>query len=526
MTVIQTRRLVTERAIDILVYLDLGMDPAAVSWAAARLAPLQACVWGHPSTTGLSSMDFYLSSHLLYEAIDAWTSSGASSVSRTPPLASTRSFSSAETESDRTPSIRINSLGLNRFVDLYPLFSGFPLVSPHPGPWEGNPWTGAEAEPDFNRPNKSVSRVTDPQHLFSEQLVLFDSLGFCFKRATLTDPPVPTADKAPAESSRQDGDDNSWSYLRPPSYYDKLMRYYEDTLHSRNDPLRAVLEMKRSGSRDSHMSRLSTNTLVLCPQHLPKFHPYFDTVLLNLLHQRSDLYLVLTYDSKTKGMWRRTLMERWRSYGAHTSLNTTDLLARVIWLDRLSAPEYLLLLSAGDLMIDPYPFGGGVTSLEALSVGTPVVTAPALQTVPRLTAGMLRRMLNGGSAVGDRPRVDERYLEVEEEVDSLLRLLIVPTAQPQDVVTRVLDILHEPIEDGDCDDRVTACEDSSERSSGMIQDHPIPRRRPLLSLLQRVRRAMWSRSYSLFGTCEDSTKEWRRFIQQSARSVLRGGREM
>ena len=43
-------------------------------------------------------------------------------------------------------------------------------------------------------------------------------------------------------------------------------------------------------------------------------------------------------------------------------------------------------------MVDPYPFGGGVTSLEALAVCTPVVTLPSRQTVPALTAGMIRKV--------------------------------------------------------------------------------------------------------------------------------------
>lgn len=68
------------------------------------------------------------------------------------------------------------------------------------------------------------------------------------------------------------------------------------------------------------------------------------------------------------------------------------------WLPYLSPDAYVTLLAAGDVMVDPYPFGGGVTTLEALAVCTPVVTAPALQSVPALTAGMLRAVAH---TVGD-----------------------------------------------------------------------------------------------------------------------------
>ena len=47
----------------------------------------------------------------------------------------------------------------------------------------------------------------------------------------------------------------------------------------------------------------------------------------------------------------------------------------------------------GDVMLDPFPFGGGVTTLEALSTCTPVITLPSRQTVPQLAAGMIDTML-------------------------------------------------------------------------------------------------------------------------------------
>ena len=63
-----------------------------------------------------------------------------------------------------------------------------------------------------------------------------------------------------------------------------------------------------------------------------------------------------------------------------------------MWLSSMTPTEYLILLAVGDLMLDPYPFGGGVTILESISVCTPVITSPSLQTVPGLAAGMLESM--------------------------------------------------------------------------------------------------------------------------------------
>ncbi len=46
----------------ILVFTDIGMDPLTTLLAALRLAPVQCKGWGHPITTGLPTIDYYLSS--------------------------------------------------------------------------------------------------------------------------------------------------------------------------------------------------------------------------------------------------------------------------------------------------------------------------------------------------------------------------------------------------------------------------------------------------------------------------------
>ncbi len=50
---------------DIIFYPEVGMDPITCALAAIRLAPLQAASWGHPTTTGMPSIDLYISGELL-----------------------------------------------------------------------------------------------------------------------------------------------------------------------------------------------------------------------------------------------------------------------------------------------------------------------------------------------------------------------------------------------------------------------------------------------------------------------------
>ena len=56
---------VQEDAPDIIYYPEIGMNPTTVFLAAQRLAPLQVVGWGHPITSGLATMDCYLSGELL-----------------------------------------------------------------------------------------------------------------------------------------------------------------------------------------------------------------------------------------------------------------------------------------------------------------------------------------------------------------------------------------------------------------------------------------------------------------------------
>ena len=49
----------------ILIYPELGMDPQSMLTAGLRLAPIQCVGWGHPITSGLPTMDYWLSSDLM-----------------------------------------------------------------------------------------------------------------------------------------------------------------------------------------------------------------------------------------------------------------------------------------------------------------------------------------------------------------------------------------------------------------------------------------------------------------------------
>ena len=64
------REIIAAARFDVLFYQDVGMDPFSYFLAFSRLAPVQCLSFGHPDTTGIPTMDFFLSSDL-YESADA-----------------------------------------------------------------------------------------------------------------------------------------------------------------------------------------------------------------------------------------------------------------------------------------------------------------------------------------------------------------------------------------------------------------------------------------------------------------------
>jgi protein O-GlcNAc transferase len=119
--------------------------------------------------------------------------------------------------------------------------------------------------------------------------------------------------------------------------------------------------------------------LYVCPQSLFKFHPDFDATLIDILERDDAGRLVLIQ-------------------GAHAHID--DLLirrlgrlaGRIVLMPMLSRSDFIALLAACDVMLDPLHYSGGNTSLEAFAVGTPIVTWPGAFMRGRHTYGFYKLM--------------------------------------------------------------------------------------------------------------------------------------
>lgn len=61
----QIEQTIAGHEMDVLFYTDVGMDPLTYFLAYSRLAPIQCVGWGHPDTTGIDTLDFFISADAL-----------------------------------------------------------------------------------------------------------------------------------------------------------------------------------------------------------------------------------------------------------------------------------------------------------------------------------------------------------------------------------------------------------------------------------------------------------------------------
>lgn len=120
-----------------------------------------------------------------------------------------------------------------------------------------------------------------------------------------------------------------------------------------------------------------------CPQNLFKLHPDFDRLVGNIL--RRDPQGVFVLLDGLLPPWKTQLLSRFER-------TLHDVLDRIKFLPRQTPQGYIDLLAASDLILDPLYYGGGSSSLEALGVGTPVITCPGPYQRSRHTAGFYRLM--------------------------------------------------------------------------------------------------------------------------------------
>jgi len=120
--------------------------------------------------------------------------------------------------------------------------------------------------------------------------------------------------------------------------------------------------------------------LFICPQSLFKLMPQFDATLRQVLDECPEATLLLP-EAANAGQTAAIQRRFAQSLGAAAG--------RVRFFARRSRSEFTELIAACDVLLDPFPVGGGISTWDALAAGTPIVTLPGAAMRSRFAAAAL-----------------------------------------------------------------------------------------------------------------------------------------
>jgi len=105
-------------------------------------------------------------------------------------------------------------------------------------------------------------------------------------------------------------------------------------------------------------------TLYFCSQPLYKVHPDFDPILIDILRRDKNGVAVFIEGHPN---WCASLRNRWQAIDINVS-------KRICFVPKLDKNAFQSMLAMADVILDTIYFTGGISSAEALSLGTPVIT--------------------------------------------------------------------------------------------------------------------------------------------------------
>lgn len=143
------------------------------------------------------------------------------------------------------------------------------------------------------------------------------------------------------------------------------------------------MELSESAKRREDFGFGSRQHLYLFPQQVGKFHPDFDAVVAGILRRDPQGLLVILSDRWEYNAGR--LRDRLQRCAG-------DVMERIRFLPRLEHADYLGLVAAADVLLDPPGYGGVNSSYDGFSLGKPVVTVESGYHIGRYTAGCYRKM--------------------------------------------------------------------------------------------------------------------------------------
>ncbi|MEI6747262.1 MAG: methyltransferase domain-containing protein, partial [Methylococcaceae bacterium] len=147
--------------------------------------------------------------------------------------------------------------------------------------------------------------------------------------------------------------------------------------------------------------------LYTCAQSLFKIHPEMDAVFDEILARDLEGRLVLFDDVKQRRveLFKNRLQKRMRHYD------------RVIFLPRMTLPDFLQVLNLSDALLDSFHFCGGNTSFDSFAAESPIVTLPGEFMRGRQTLGLYNRMSFTDLVASDKADYIDKVLRLGTDVE-------------------------------------------------------------------------------------------------------------
>jgi predicted O-linked N-acetylglucosamine transferase (SPINDLY family) len=118
--------------------------------------------------------------------------------------------------------------------------------------------------------------------------------------------------------------------------------------------------------------------IFFCAQSLFKFNPLFDNYLINILQANKNFILCISNNESKAEVIKR--------------FNNKFITSQIHTFPMMQHSEYMNLINISDVILDPYPFGGCNSSLEAFSLNKVVVTHASKMINGRFTCGFYKKM--------------------------------------------------------------------------------------------------------------------------------------
>ena len=140
--------------------------------------------------------------------------------------------------------------------------------------------------------------------------------------------------------------------------------------------------------------------LYLCAQQLGKFQPDFDPILAGILRADPEGVAVVVEDRRGAYIANQ-LRQRFAA-------TISDVANRIVFLPFQPTADYLSLVAAADVLLDPLHFGGVNSSYDGFSLNKPIVTLPSRFQRGRYTLACYRKMEVSDCVASD----PEQYIDI------------------------------------------------------------------------------------------------------------------